>query len=260
MFGLSFKEFLDFKEYKSAHAPVLTDIKREELKNFFTEFTLYGGYPKIALLTEKEKKEKYLWQIIDTYLKKDIRDLAFVRELEKFNKLLEILASQSGQLLNVKELSKTCALSEQTVKHYLFILENTYIIKLVRPFFKNARSELFKTSKIYFYDSGLAHLLWLKIISPTVTGSVFETAIFSEIIKKFGKDSVNFWRTKDKKEIDFIVREKNAILPMEVKLNFAKFKPSAINYFCDRYKLDTYKVIGIEGAPIKKFGAYPWEV
>ena len=260
VFGLSFKEFLRFKEYQSRDAPVLTDIKRDELKNLFTEFALYGSYPQIALLAEKGKKEKYLWQIIDTYLKKDIRDLAYVQEIEKFNKLLEILASQTGQLLNVNELGRTCALSEQTVKHYLFVLENTYIIKLVRPFFQNKRSELFKTPKIYFYDSGLAHLLWLKTISPTLMGSLFETAVFSEIIKKFGKESVNFWRTKDKKEIDFIVRDKNKLLPVEAKINFAKFKPATMNYFCKHYHLDAYKVVSIEGESIKKFGAYPWEL
>ena len=221
---------------------------------------MYGSYPQIALLAEKGKKEKYLWQIIDTYLKKDIRDLAYVQEIEKFKKLLEILASQTGQHLNVNELGRTCALSEQTVKHYLFVLENTYIIKLVRPFFQNKRSELFKTPKIYFYDSGLAHLLWLKTISPTLMGSLFETAVFSEIIKKFGKESVNFWRTKDKKEIDFIVRDKNKLLPVEAKINFAKFKPATMNYFCKRYHLDAYKVVSIEGESIKKFGAYPWEL
>lgn len=260
IFGLSFKEFLDFKEYQAALAPVITDIKRDELKNLFTEFALYGGYPQIALMREKEKKEKYLWQIIDTYLKKDIRDLAYVQEIDKFNKLLEVLASQTGQLLNVNELSRTCALSAQTVKHYLFVLENTYIIKLVRPFSQNVRSELFKTPKIYFYDSGLAHLMWLKTISPKVTGGVFETAVFSELIKKFGKESVNFWRTKDKKEIDFIARDKNKLLPIEAKLNFAKFKPTAMQYFCKQYNVDTYTVVSMDGDPPKKYGAYPWEL
>jgi len=133
--------------------PVLTGIKEEELKELFTEFVLYGSYPKISLIPEKEKKEKYLWQIIDTYLKKDIRDLAEIKEVEKFNKLLEVLASQTGKLLNIEELSNTCRLAKQTVERYLFILENTYVIRLVRPFFKNLRSELFKIPKIYFYEN-----------------------------------------------------------------------------------------------------------
>jgi len=260
IFGLSFKEFLLFKNYQKPLSPLLTDIKERELKELFTEFVLYGGFPKIALISDKEKKERYLWQIIDTYLKKDIRDLAEVKEIEKFNKLLEILASQTGDLLNVEELSNTCRLSKQTVERYLFVLENTYVIRLVKPFFKNLRSELFKTPKIYFYDSGLAHLLWLKTISPKVLGKIFETAVFSELVKNFGKESINFWRTKDKKEIDFILRQKNKIVPIEAKVNFASFSKRAIRYFLKKYNLNQYYVIGLEGEKKERAYIFPWEL
>ncbi len=259
IFGLSFEEFLVFKEYKSLMGPVLTKVKEEELKELFIEFTLYGGYPKISLTAEKEKKEKYLWQIIDTYLKKDIRDLAEVKETEKFNKLLEVLASQTGQLLDIGELSNTCRLAKQTVKHYLFILENTYVIRLVKPFSKNLRSELFKTPKIYFYDSGLAHLLWLKVISPEILGEIFETVIFSELVKNFGKQSINFWRTKDKKEIDFILKIQNRIVPIETKVNFTSFSKRSMSYFLEKYNPSQYYFIGLKGEKKKeKIFIFPW--
>lgn len=259
--GLSFEEFLIFKEYQKGLEPVLTRVKEEELRELFTEFTLYGSYPKISLISEKEKKEKYLWQIIDTYLKKDIRDLAVIRETEKFNKLLEVLASQTGKLLNIEELSNTCRLAKQTVQNYLFILENTYVIRLVRPFFKNLRSELFKNPKIYFYDSGLSHLLWLKVISPQILGEIFETVVFSELVKNFGKESVNYWRTKDKKEIDFILKFKNKIIPIETKLSFASFSKGPVNYFLKRYGLKQYYFVGLREEKKEK-GAFvfPWEL
>ncbi len=263
VFGLSFEEFLLFKGYQKTIEPVLTKIKEEELKNLFEEFTLYGSYPRIAQIPEKEKKEKYLWQIIDTYLKKDIRDLAQIRDIEKFNKLLEVLASQSGKLLNIEELANTCRLSKQTVRNYLFILENTYVIKLVRPFFRNLRSELFKTPKVYFYDSGLAHLLWLKIISPEILGEVFETAVFSELVKNFGKESVNFWRTKDKKEIDFILKVKNKIIPIETKVNLASFSKKTVDYFLKHYQVNRYYFVGLKGERKEKEKEnflYPWEL
>lgn len=85
---------------------------------------------------------------------------AGVMDIDKFNKLLEALASQSGQQLNVAELSNTTIISKQTIEKYLFIMENTYILKLVRPFSRNVRSELFKLPKIYFYDTGLMQMLW----------------------------------------------------------------------------------------------------
>ncbi|MBU4369196.1 ATP-binding protein [Patescibacteria group bacterium] len=260
IFGLSFEEFLIFKEYQWKIEPVLTKAKENQLRELFKEFALYGSYPKIALISEKEKKEKRLWQIIDTYLKKDIRDLAEVKEIEKFNKLLETLASQTGNLLNIEELSNTCRLAKQTVERYLFILEQTYIIKLVKPFFKNLRSELFKTPKIYFYDSGLAHLLWLKVISPEVLGKIFETAIFSELTKNFGKESLHYWRTKDKKEIDFILRLRNEIIPIEIKVNFAMFSKRTIGYFLKKYKLNQYYCIGLRGENKNKEFIYPWEI
>jgi len=261
IFGLSFEEFLIFKGYQKPLEPVLTKIKEGELKELFTEFVLYGSYPKISLIPEKEKKEKYLWQIIDTYLKKDIRDLAEIKEVEKFNKLLEVLAAQTGKLLNIEELSNTCRLAKQTVEKYLFVLENTYVIRLVRPFFKNLMSELFKTPKIYFYDSGLAHLLWLKIISPEILGEIFETVIFSELVKNFGKESVNFWRTKDKKEIDFILKYKNEITPIETKVNFASFSKRPIDYFVKKYKIKRHYLIGLKGDKSRgKNFLYPWEI
>jgi len=260
VFGLSFEEFLIFKGYSKSTEPILTKIKEEELKELFKEFILGGSYPKIALIPEKDKKEKYIWQIIDTYLKKDIRDLAEIKEIEKFNKLLETLASQSGRLLNIEELSNTCRLSKKTVEKYLFILEQTYVIKLVKPFFKNLRSELFKTPKVYFYDSGLSHLLWLKIFSPQILGEIFETAIFSQLVKTFGKDKVYYWRTKDKKEIDFILKIKNKIIPIETKINFASFSKRHINYFLEKYKLKEYYCIGLEGEKKEKGFIFPWEI
>ncbi|MCD6094282.1 MAG: ATP-binding protein [Candidatus Omnitrophica bacterium] len=260
IFGLSFEEFLIFKGYSKSIEPVLTKIKEGQLNELFREFTLYGSYPKIALIPEKDKKEKYIWQIIDTYLRKDIRDLADVKEIEKFNKLLETLASQSGKLLNIEELSNTCRLAKQTVERYLFILEQTYVIKLVKPFFKNLRSELFKTPKIYFYDSGLAHLLWLKIISPQILGEVFETAVFSQLVKTFGKGFLYYWRTKDKKEIDFILKMKNKIIPIEVKINFASFSKRPLNYFLEKYKLKKYYCIGLKGEKKEKEFISPWEI
>ena len=260
IFNLSFKEFLSFKKYSFDEKKVFTAKKINELKNLFKEYVLYGGYPKIVLSLEIDKKEKYLQQIIDTYIKKDIRDLADIKNVDRFNKLLEALSSQSGGLLNVTELSNTCKIAKQTVERYLFILENTYILKLVRPYSKNIRSELSKTPKIYFYDAGLMQMLWLKELQKEIIGNVFETSVFAEMVKKYSGENVFYWRTKDKKEIDFILRAKNKVLPVEVKLNFAQFNPAAINYFNGKYGIRDYKVVGLNGEPKNNFCVYPWEI
>lgn len=260
IFNLSFKEFLSFKQYTFKSSKAYTQKKIDELKSLFKEYVLYGGYPKIVLTPEVEKKEKYLQQIIDTYVKKDIRDLANIKDIDKFNKLLETLAAQSSQLLNIVELSNTTRIAKQTIEKYLFILENTYIIKLLRPFSRNIRSELFKLPKIYFYDTGLMQMLWLKGFQKEIIGSVFETAIFIELIKKYTKDAVFYWRTKDKREIDFILKIKNTLLPVEVKLNFGQFSPLTVEYFNRHYELNKYKVVSLNGKPKNKFYVYPWDV
>jgi predicted AAA+ superfamily ATPase len=125
IFPLSFREFLLFNQVHFEEGKAYTEKKVDELKERFKEYILFGGYPKIVLTPEVEKKEKYQQQIIDTYVKKDIRDLAGVRDVDKFNKLLEVLAGQSGQLVNMTELSNTTRIAIQTIEKYLFILENT---------------------------------------------------------------------------------------------------------------------------------------
>lgn len=259
IFPLSFEEFLRFKEYKFVRGVKFTEKKIDELKALLKEYVLFGSYPKIVLTQAREKKQRFLQQIIDTYVRKDIRDIGNIKELDKFNKLIEALSSQSGSLLNVAELSNTCRLAKKTVEHYLFILENTYIIRLVKPYHSNLRSELFKTPKIYFFDSGLLQMLQLKTIPGAIIGNVFETAVFSELVKRYGKDQIFYWRTKDKKEIDFILRQKNKILPVEVKYNFARFSKTSINYFLRRYQLEDYKVIGFLGDLSQEQFMYLWE-
>ena len=259
IFPLSFEEFLRFKEYKFVRGVKFTEKKTDEIKALLKEYVLFGSYPKIVLTQAREKKERFLQQIIDTYVRKDIRDIGNIKELDKFNKLIEALSSQSGSLLNVAELSNTCRLAKKTVEHYLFILENTYIIRLVKPYHSNLRSELFKTPKIYFFDSGLLQMLQLKTIPGAIIGNVFETAVFSELVKRYGKDQIFYWRTKDKKEIDFILRQKNKILPVEVKYNFARFSKTSINYFLRRYQLEDYKVIGFLGDLSQEQFMYLWE-
>jgi hypothetical protein len=289
VYNLSFAEFLLFKKYRFSPAPnygfgyiesqtialpayglgyrkpnhrplAYTEKKLEELKALYEEYVLFGGYPKIVLAGDVKIKEKYLQQIIDTYIKKDIRDLADIKDINKFNRLVEALASQSGQLLNVFELSNTCNIAKPTVENYLFLLEQTYVVKSVRPFSRNLRSELSKTPKIFFYDTGLMQMLWLKELPKEVMGQVFETSIFAELVKKYGSERVAYWRTTDKKEIDFVLKKGKSYLPLEVKLNFAQFKASPIKYFKEKYHISEHRVVGLHGKIKDKECIYPWQL
>lgn len=265
LFPLDFEEFLIFKKKKYDLSMEITlPLLHYELNKLYREYVAFGGYPKIVLADSIEKKERYLQQIIDTYIKQDIRDLANIRNIDKFNRLLHVLASQSGQLLNVVELSNTAGLSRQTIEEYLFILENTYIIKLLNPFSRNVRSELFKTPKIFFYDTGLLNMLWLKTLPLEITGGAYETSVFSEFIKNYGRENIRFWRTQDKKEIDFIVMNRNEPVPVEVKINAASMIYTPIRYFDRKYNPEKKFCISLEGElPVKKDfkleNVRPWE-
>jgi len=265
IYPLSFQEFLLFKGVPFAPAGRFTKKKIIELQTLYKEFVLYGGYPKIVLTLESNVKEKYLQQIIDTYIRKDIRDLAEIKDVNKFNRLLEALASQSGNLLNISELSNTCGLARDTIERYLFLLEQTYIIRLVRPFSRNIRSELFKTPKIFFYDTGLMQMLWLKRLQKEILGSVFETSVFAELVKRYGQDQVHYWRTQDKKEIDFIVKLPDSLLPVETKLHFPRAIPTVLGTFVTAYpsgsnSVPAFRLVGLEGDAAESGMIFPWQL
>ena len=259
---LSFSEFLLFKGYKAdLSREKMSAITTGELKAYYKEYVLYGGYPRIVLERSVANKETYLQQIIDTYIRKDIRDLGRVKDVVKFNKLLELLSAQCGQLVNVLELSNTSKLSRPTVEEYLFLMENTYILKLLRPFSRSVRSELFKMPKVFFCDTGIAHLLWLKSFPKEILGNMFETSVFSEMIKTRDAADVFFWRTQDKKEIDFVIAKGPVIVPVEAKLSSRRLNATALNYFKEQYKTKKNICVSLE-IDDRRAGVeyrYPWQ-
>lgn len=252
IFPLSFSEFLRFKNAKLS-------LKDKALA-LYREFVNFGGYPKVVLEESIERKEKYLQQIIDTYVRKDINDLAQIKDIQKFNDLLKLLASQSGQLLNISQLANIVGVAQSTIENYLFILESTYILKLVSPYSSSAKVEVVKSPKVFFYDTGLLKMLWLKNLSAEIAGNVLETSVFSELVKKYGRQNINFWRNKSDNEIDFILQKDGGILPIEVKTNFNYFHQKSLDPFCQKYHVEDYRVVALDGQKTSEKFIYPWEL
>ncbi|MFH1232840.1 MAG: ATP-binding protein [Patescibacteria group bacterium] len=261
IFGLSFKEFLDFKGLKYDLA---SDSKliNSELKNIYLEYALYGFYPQVVLTDNLELKEIYLKNIIEKYIYKDIRDLAKVKDLEKFNNLIKLLASQSGELVNINELANTLNIARQTIEQYLFILENTYIIKLIRPFHKNIRNELSKMPKIYFEDTGILNLLRNKKLNNEMDGNTFENSIYTYLRREFNINNIYFWRTIAKQEVDFIINNEN-IVPAEVKITYQDKLMKNLTFFSKQYQTKNSYCITINKKESKHGNIqqiYPWEI
>jgi len=266
IYPLSFREMLTFRGVPFTPGLSFTEKKVLELQALYAEYVQFGGYPKIVLTPEVDLKERYLQQIVDTYVRKDIRDLAEIRDITKFNRLLEVLASQSGNLLNIAELSNTCGLARMTVERYLTLLEQTYIIRLVRPFSRNLRAEISKMPKVYFCDMGLMQMLWLKHLPREVIGPVFETSIYVELLKHYGSQQVGYWRTVDKREIDFVVRRPEGDLLIEVKLTFPRTIPPVLRGVAQVVTAETpgqaeeVRVVGLYGRPAEERMIYPWQL
>ncbi len=260
--GLSFGEFLNFKNLNYVFDSN-NDLINRELTNLFTEFITYGYYPQIVKAENIELKKVYLNGIIEKYIYKDIRDIANVRNVDKFNSMIRILAGQSGQLLNVNELSSTTGISRNTLEEYLFILENTFIIKLTKPYYRNFRNELSKMPKIYFEDTGLMSLLCRKNFSEKPDGHIFENSVYNFLSRITEKDEIKYWRTASKQEVDFIVNSKS-LYAIEVKLRGTGKSNSGLKSFIAKYEsakpvIITLEKTGLIKNPNYKY-LYPWEI
>jgi predicted AAA+ superfamily ATPase len=137
-----------------------------------------------------------------------------------YTKLVTLLAGQIGQLINLHEISSTIRLNHRTLDNYLYLLENTYVLVRLRPYFTNLRKELTKMPKVYFIDTGLRNFALKNFAAfedNRDKGSLLENFCFSSLVKIW-KGSIYFWRTKEKTEVDFLVKDMYGnIIPIEVK-------------------------------------------
>ncbi|MDA8157584.1 MAG: ATP-binding protein [Deltaproteobacteria bacterium] len=241
---LSFKEFVNFKtDYK--YADRLSDyfkIEKETAKKLLLEYLNYGGYPRVAIEETFAKKTGIINEIFQSYIEKDISYLLNVEKIDAFKHLIRILASQSGKLININELSTTLGISAPTIKNYISYAEKTFILRLVTPFYRNIRSEITKSPAVYFNDTGLRNFSigqFGNIDYFDSAGFIFQNFVFNVLYDKFkyGNSSVHFWRSKDGGEVDFVIDKGNEIIPAEAKASELK-KPvitRSLRSFIEKY-------------------------
>jgi uncharacterized protein len=157
---------------------------------------------------------------VRNYIERDVRQLASIQDLRTFHLFLRMCASRTGQLLNLSGLASDCGIAVNTAKSWISILEASYIIFLLQPYFDNFGKRLVKTPKLYFYDTGLCtYLLGLdnedSLSINTARGQLFESFAIGEMKKAIFNsgaiDTLYFWRNKSGLEIDAVL-EKNATL------------------------------------------------
>jgi uncharacterized protein len=193
---------------------------------------LYGCYPQIVM---QSMPRVLLSELYKNYINRDIIEFLKVGKPAVFEKLMVLIAHSSGQLLNYQQLGCDCNISGVTVKHYISILEQTYIIKTLLPWSNNKRSEVTANPKCYYLDNGFRNQAlgnFSEIESRHDKGLLIESAVFQEIYKyktqHFLDFQLHFWRTTNGAEVDFIIKQNNeCFLPVEVKYqNFRQPKIS----------------------------------
>ncbi|MHB2150956.1 ATP-binding protein [Calditrichota bacterium LG25] len=223
LFPFSFREFLRAKSPE-----LLSILENGRLKDesplhqrifkLWQEYLIFGGYPEVVLQSDREIKIKLLEGIYNTYLLRELRDIIRLSNDFKFVKLLKALALQMGNLINYNELSELSGYDYKTLKARLNILEKTYLTSFIYPFYRNKRTEIVKNPKVYFLDSGLRNCILSNFQTLDLrsdSGALCENYVFTAL--KRTNLNVNFWRTKNKTEIDFIIQKNGDLWPVEVK-------------------------------------------
>lgn len=204
-----------------------------------------GSMPK--LVTTAMERDRFYQDYVNTYLERDVRDLAQVGKLSEFYDFLVFMAARTSQELKYNEIANAIGISSPTAKAWVSILESSGIIFIMRPYYSNVTNRLVKTPKFYVCDTGLAAYLcrWPNaetLENGAMNGAFFETFVVSEIIKSYynaGKQpDLYYYRDIDQKEIDLLMVEGDKVYPIEIKKGKAPVHPDKNFKVLDKFKMD----------------------
>ncbi len=207
---------------------------------------LFGLYPD---LLEIEDKRKYLLELADSAVFKDIVALDLIENRAKAKELLKLLAYQIGNLINYQEISTKLGIDRRTVERYIEIFEQSFILYRIYPYSKKSRDEIGKMPKIYFWDLGLRNALidnFDEIGIRSDSGAMFENFIISEVKKEISyldlNLKVNYWRLKSGAEVDLVLSNSQSLVGCEIKLHNGDITSS----FKSRYPEAEVRVVNSE--------------
>lgn len=236
LFPLAQMEFSTQENYKQT-----TENLEERL--------LFGGYPELVHYEDWEEKKEYLYEIINSYLLKDILVFEGIKQADKIYNLLRLIAYQVGKEVSLQELGNQLQMSKNTVDTYLDLLSKVFIVFKVEGFSRNLRKEIVKSSRWYFYDNGIRNGLinnFNRLENRTDVGDLWENYLAVERIKKqnYQKIATNnyFWRTYDQQELDWLEERGNELAGFEFKWNENK-KSKIPTAFGKAYPNATFEVI-----------------
>lgn len=194
------------------------------IENNANELLLKGGYP--ALYNDKPDPGRWFANYISTYIERDVRLLKNITDLSAFERFLRLCASRTGQLLNMSSLSIEVGKDVKTISSWISVLETSFVVFRLHPYFENFNKRVVKMPKLYFFDTGLAAYLMQientsRLLLHPFRGNLFENMIVTELIKKrFNaglSNNLYFWRDNTGHEIDVLMVNGSKKIPIEIK-------------------------------------------
>lgn len=201
------------------------ELKSEKILPETDEEVLFKGYYP-PIYDQNIDPTDWMPNYIKTYIERDVRQIKNVTDLLVFEKFMRVLAGRTGQELNLSAICNEVDVNLKTIQSWIGILENSFIIYLLKPYHQNYNKTIIKRPKVYFYDTGLV-CSFLRISNASqlenhpLKGSIFETMVVIELVKKFTNIGIIpplfYWRDKTGHEIDVVVDYEGKLTPIEIK-------------------------------------------
>ncbi len=218
----------------------LQEIRGAKIHDSLEEIILKGGYPKIY--KENLPVSNAYSSYIQTYVERDVRQLLQVKDVIPFERFIKLVASRVGQLINYASLAADVGVSAVTIKEWVAVLEATYILIRLEPYFENFGKRLIKSPKLYFVDTGLAcHLLGIdsveQLMKDSLYGHLFENWVVVELMKARLNQALDphfyFYRDVSGREVDLLCQRGSRLMPIEIKSSktFSTSFLEGLNYF-----------------------------
>ncbi len=269
---VSFKEFIDYRtDYKyTGRLNEFLKVEKNIAFDLFVEYLNFGAYPKIILSKTLTDKYDYFDELTQAYFERDLNYLLNFDSPQVYSLMLKVLAAHLGKILNYSRLSQLLNISIYTVKKLLWFAEQTFVIHLLTPFHRNRLKELRQSPVVYFEDTGLvnyANRTMGNMFKLEELAFAFQNFVF-QILKEYcdkNRYVLQYWRTSDGAEVDFIINTGMEVIPVEVKFKHLK-KPvygKSLISFIDTYKPKNAYIINLDFKDEKKLNStnlhfVPW--
>ena len=226
----------------------------DEIKDFdsLEKYFAHGGFPRSALAQDSETSYEWRNNFISTFLERDLLQWRGVTPVT-MQRLWKMLAHLNGQTADYSKLAKSLGVSAVTVKNYIDLLESTFMVDVIPPYFSNLGKRLVKAPKIYITDSGITSTLlelhnFEEMAGHPSFGSIWEQIVLSNMKELFPEASFYFYRTSNGAEVDFVMKIKELVFTIECKASVAPKLSKGHFYACQ----DIHPSHSFVAAPIKK--------